>query len=211
MKAIIVIGMPNADDHHIGLSDRFTARAAMIGSSLLKKLGFHKGDIFTFMPDGSPGSARSILHELKRIISHDPFGDICLFYVGHGWKKGLGVCGTRRRETIRYWDLQRAFSTHYGNLIFVNYCCFAGAAVSALSKRAGDWLLISAMPSGKSGCSCNFIRFVLDFWERGKFFDPHAASGYELYLPPIFGNENLQRLIFAKADKAREVRHDAKA
>lgn len=198
MKAIVVIGQPNKSDIEHGLGTRFLEKAEIILSALREKLEFSKKDILVFSPDGTPGSGQKFKNELESIFLEYPDEDICLFYAGHGQKNGWGLSGTRNIEAMTYRQLRLIFACHFGNLIFVNYCCFAGAAKYALTHRAGESLLIAAMPKNKSGCAYNFCRLVMEQWADEKFFNPHISSDNTEYVPPVEGNESLQSLLFSR-------------
>ncbi len=204
MKAIIVIGAPNEQDFKSGVTDRFTLRAAMINKALRSYLGFADDEVAFFASDGAPASIAVEIKAFENYLIAHSSEDLCLFYVGHGWEDAWALSGTRE-NALTYQQLGLFLVHHQANLIFVNYCCHAGAATEALMYKLGEWLLLAAMPRDISGYAYKFCLHVLTAWIKRSFFDSHLAAGYEPYLPPIFGNENLQRLIFAKADKAREV------
>ncbi len=201
MKAIIVVGMPNENDSG-SLGTRFTERAELIAYVLNKKLKFQKQDIIVLTPDGTSGSAGRFLESLNSILLDNPFEDICLFYIGHGWEEGWGLNGTKSIESITYDELGLALVHHSGNLILVNYCCCAGAAVSALANKLGEWLLIAAMPADQSDCARNFCRYVIEDWSSGRFFNPHTAGESTLYIPIVTGNESIQSMLVRVKRKA---------
>ena len=198
MKAIIVIGRPSLDDFKSGISMRFFEKSWIIRSALTERLKFSEEDITVFHPNGTVGSGEKLKKNLESIFLNNPKEDICLFYAGHGQEDGWGLSGQKNIEAMTYEQLALIFSCHSGNLILVNYCCFAGAATAAFKHHPGESLMIAAMPVDVSGSSYNFCKLVLEHWAGQRFFNPHIARESMLYIPPVEGKESLQSLMFSK-------------
>ena len=198
MKAIIVIGRPNDRDVTSGIRKRFLRKLQIVRLGLEGSLGFSKKDILVFKPDGTPGSGEKLKNDLESAFLENATEDICLFYIGHGQKNGWGLSGRRNIEAMTYRQLSLILSCHSGNLIFVNYCCYAGAGIYSLTHHIGESLLIAAMPKNKSGSAYGFCRMVMEYWADGKFFNPHVSRENNDYIPVVDGNEHLQSLLFIR-------------
>lgn len=201
MKVIVVVGKANADDEANRIIDRFWERAIMVKAVLMRHLGFYARDILVLTSDGSAGSSVRLQKQLETALMGHRDEDVCLFYAGHGMEDGWALSGIRDNESLSYSDLGLLLAQHHGNLILVNYCCFAGAAVAAFSHKAGEWLLIAAMPADRSDAAYRFCAYVMRSWMQRSFFDPHASSESDLYVPPVLGNESLQKLLFDRSQR----------
>lgn len=202
MKVILAIGRPNIYDFTDGISTRFWTKRELILKSLTERLKFPEKDIFLLEPSGALGSGEKFKKDLESIFLEYPKEDICLFYAGHGQEDGWGLSGEKDVEAMTYEQLALVLACHSGNLIMVNYCCFAGAAKNVFAHHGGESLLIAAMPENISGCADNFCRLVLEHWAGQKYFNPHIARESREYIPPVEGRECLQSLIFSNMRSA---------
>ena len=181
MHAVIVIGKDSFDDP----KGRFSTEA----EKLLEF--FEKCDVLI-------GSRLNVLSKLEEIFIEKRKEDICLFYIGHGQENGWPLDGIRDWELIEYERLAFVLAGHYGNLIFVNDCCFAGAAKKAMEHHSGEHLFIAAMPENEMGFTFNFLNYILNDWRRGRMFSSAASLDNPNFTPVVEGNQNLQKLLFSK-------------
>lgn len=198
MKAIIVVGQSGEGNLFSSSTNRFWRKCQIVVAALTGALCFDKKDIFIFRPDGLAGSGEKLRKDLESLFMENSDEDICLFYIGHGQKNGWAPSARLNIETLTYRQLSLIFACHSGNLIFVNYCCYAGAARYSLIHHPGEHLLIAAMPKNISGIAFNFCRTVMDQWANEKFFDPHISLDNENFIPSVEGNESLQSRMFSK-------------
>ena len=194
MRIFTVIGQASPDDSSI---DRFLSDYKSFYKKLVYKLNFPPENIqhLTF---GSKEcvSAEALQKEIESMILEESSGDLCFVYAGHGQENAMALSGQCDIEALTYEDLRLAFALHYGNLIFLNNCCYGGAGVTALADHSGDNLLISPMPASHAGFNFSFFSDLVENWKSGNLYNPEISGNNANSKPVVIGNPELQKLFF---------------
>ena len=199
MKAIIVVADTSPSDIQYRIADRFSFEGGISRLNLNTALKFHSDDVFYILSGKLNNSVRRVQELIECILLEYREEDFCLFYIGHGQPEGWALSGILNQEVLSYEDLNLVLALHSGSLIFVNCCCYAGSAEKSLQARSGEFFLLAAMPSFVSGSANNFIKSIFKDWSIGKHFNPESVSTDDShYGPVIFGNSDLEKLVFPK-------------
>jgi len=205
VKWIFVIGLANTNETSKGIGNRFSFDLNNFYQSLERELGMMpENACHLFFSSGGMGaysSAKSVKYELDSIILDWKKEDICVVYIGHGQENGWALSSRRDIEALAYEDLRLSFALHFGNLIFLNSCCFGGAGIDAFANHSGDNLLISPLPAANFGFAGSFFPDIIGSWKNGKFYDPENFGDNKDSKPVVLGNPELQKLFFPRKAK----------
>ncbi len=207
MHIIVIIGAPNNFDRD---RNRFKDERKKFLKRLLREFGFTPQNGFTYELLG--GFSKSISKSLEMTFLERQKEDILLYYIGHGVEDGWaldGYAADAGGDILKYEDLALLLALHHKSIIFLNACCYALAAKEALSKRAGDFLFIGAMPANIQGPIFNFSNAVLDCWKnRLPYHGVYSDAGGQIecleyweHTELWMGNDRLNELMYPVLSK----------
>lgn len=204
MHAIVVTGKASIKDCD---ELRFENMAVSVINELIKKFNFKRWNILKRWNTYKliSGSSKKIKADLEKVFIEKQKQDILLIYIGHGQENGWALSGIRDIDSLNYEELSLILAHHEGRLIFLNCCCFAGAAKWPLASHFGEHLLIAAMPEYKFGYVNNFFQYIFEDWSAHRLYNPHMSYDNFDSIPQVEGNEELQRLFFVNNLKIWEI------
>lgn len=189
MHAIVVVGRASEKDND---KLRFEKMAADVINKLNNKFGIKKYNIRKLNLDFS----KDIKTVLEKIFIEKREQDILLIYIGHGQENGWALNGRQDENALYYDELGMILTLHERKLIFLNCCCYAGAATFFLPHQPKECLLIVAMPEDCYGYAHNFFCDIFDAWSKNRLYNPRLSNDNPDFTPQVEGNEELQRLFF---------------
>lgn len=197
MRIMIVIGQEGSKTASKELRVRFFLEANNLMGKLTSELNIPEKSIsFISLGGYLETTAEDIRKSLETAILEDPKEDFCLIYIGHGQENGWAISGIRDEQSLSYEALNLVFAPHEGNLIFLNSCCYGGAAEESLAAHPDNSLLISPLPATHFGYVFSFFNTLVENWKNGQFFDPETSGDNTDSKPVVIGNPELQKLFF---------------